>query len=186
MSDIWLLYRARDHPRIGDFDSEEAAQDFADEHALVDWKPLLARLRPVSLFDGQEHKQVCEVCGEDWPCRVERLERKARALTAADRHCCAKCGKRTSWVRIVVPGGGLLSDDAQYCGKLGPCRTFALKELLRLGHVDLHAEAEADRQRRSRDLAERKAQKQRVRDVWKAGLEATAISAIHLNQEHRP
>lgn len=170
-TEVWILYRAREFPRVGEFSSEADALDFAEEFGLVDWRAWKIK-QTVELFDGQEHKQVCSTCGEDWPCRVERVERQARHLAVADRNRCAKCGKQTTWVRIVVPGGGLLGDDAVYCGKLGSCRTFALRELLRLGHDDLHSRAEEQRAARSRDLANRKAAKAQRRAVWRAGLDA--------------
>lgn len=173
MPDVWVLYRAQDHPRVGNFASEQDAQGFADEYGLVDWRPLQVK-HAVNLFDGQEHTQVCSACGEDWPCRVERVERKARAISREHDYRCGKCGRQVGWTAIRVPGGGLLGDDAVYCGRLGACRTFALKELLRLGHNDLHAKAEAEREQRSQDLAARRAAKQEKRRIWRAGLEAVA------------
>ena len=179
MPDVWLLYRSKEFPRVGEFDTEEAAIEFRDEHLLIDWTPLKIKHRLPDLFDGQEHTQVCSACGEDWPCRVERLERQARNIAHMDRYKCQKCGGQTTWVRITVPGADFLGGDAVYCGKLGACRTQAMKELLRLGHVDLHAKYERERQQRSDELARRKARKQHTREVWRAGMEAVAREEEH-------
>lgn len=174
MPDVWILYRAQDHPRVGNFETEEAAQEWREDHGLVDWKPLQIRHR-VDLFDGQEHTQVCSACGEDWPCRVERIERKARYLAREGEGRCARCGKLAGWTEITVPGGGLLGEDAVYCGRVGSaCRRFALAELLRLGHQDLHDKAEADRAERAEELARRKEAKALERRIWKAGVEIVA------------
>lgn len=174
MPDVWILYRAHDHPRVGSFASEESAQDFSDEHGLIDWRPLQAQRR-VELFDGQEHTQVCSACGEDWPCRVESIERKARSLVAQGRNGCEKCGKDAGWTGVTVPDGGLLGDDAVYCGRVGSaCRKLALAELLRLGHQDLHDKAEADRAHRSDQLARQKEAKARRRRIWTAGVEVVS------------
>jgi hypothetical protein len=179
MPDVWILYRAQDHPRIGNFAAEDEAQDFADEYGLLDWRPLQIK-RSVELFDGQEHTQVCSACGEDWPCRVERIERKARSLSMEVRGRCAKCGKLAGWTEITVPGGGLLGDDAVYCGRVGSaCRKFALAELLRLGRQDLHDKAEAERAERSAELARRKEARAQRRRIWAAGVDVVSSGDSH-------
>lgn len=174
MPDIWVLYRSHEHPRVGNFDTEQDAQDWADEYGLVDWRPLHAQRAPIDLFDGQKHEQVCSVCDEPWPCRVQKTEWKAQRLTQASRDACAKCGKGTSWVRITVPGGGLLGEDAVYCGKLGACRNAGLRELERLGLADHVERYERERRERSEDLKRRKAMKAELTATWRAGIAVRA------------
>lgn len=155
----WILVRGDREPCVYPFDNQEAAQDFALDHGMLDW-------RAERNDDPKKpHEEICGSCREPWPCKVVRLDREASAIIWQAKHACQRCKKSAGW-HVKVPGGGDLGDDAIYHARKGPCRTMARKELARLGHDDLLAKFDAqireNDERNARTRAWRAAHKEAV------------------------
>lgn len=66
--------------------------------------------------DEPEHAPVCGNCGEDWPCRHERIERKARAFARDLEDMCHHCGRPIGLTMHEQFGGPALDGS----GVVGP------------------------------------------------------------------
>lgn len=126
----WILVRGRTDPMVYPFDSAEAAQEFADEHGMIDWRAMR------SDNPAKEHAPICACDREPWPCSHARLDRQAARIQGRALRTCARCGDEIGGSLIRVRGGGELGEDVSYHGRQGACRNMARRELGRLGLTD--------------------------------------------------
>lgn len=126
----WILRRGRRDPLVYPFASQEAAEDFALDHGMIDWRP--------ERHDDpeKEHEAICARCNEVWPCQHVRLDYQATLILDAAKRRCARCGKGVTGYAIHIKGAGELGEDVVYHGRKGACRNLAYRELRRLGHVE--------------------------------------------------
>lgn len=122
MAERWYLYRSKEEPWVGVFESREAAEEWRDDHpSLLDWQP--AEDERKGEPGAEEHLPVCGACGNAWPCQAHQdATRMARELWRIER-ACAHCGKtvENGQMSLRVEGHGV------FHGRKGPCRRAAEK-----------------------------------------------------------